>query len=236
MAMVPVHKCEPRLLSSLAPSCSPSAEHLACARSERCAPHHERRLAPETELGEPHRGAERGGCQHERDVGDCDEWCGGQQQRGGAEHGTGKAGYPHESCTPRGGLSMQHVPSAYVVASATTHSGSSLRGWFTRVLTNRPGSDRRRRGALRGRGMGRGQTYPAGSRITPSSQEIRLRNTPTNSRGDPTRECEKQQGERTEHQGVLTIVEVDFTVGQRRLGERNQVIDICGRERPTTKP
>ena len=34
---------------------------------------------------------------------------------------------------------------------------------------------------------------PAGSRITPSSQEIRLRNTPTNSRGDPTRECEKQQ-------------------------------------------
>ena len=64
----------------------------ACARSERCAPHHERRLAPETELGEPHRGAERGGCQHERDVGDCDEWCEGQQQRGGAEHGTGKAG------------------------------------------------------------------------------------------------------------------------------------------------
>ena len=34
---------------------------------------------------------------------------------------------------------------------------------------------------------------PAGSRVTPSSQEIRLRNTPTNSRGDPTRECEKQQ-------------------------------------------
>ena len=34
---------------------------------------------------------------------------------------------------------------------------------------------------------------PAGSRITPSSQEIRLRNTPTNSRGVPTRECEKQQ-------------------------------------------
>ena len=34
---------------------------------------------------------------------------------------------------------------------------------------------------------------PAGSRITPSSQEIRLRNTPTNSCGDPTRECEKQQ-------------------------------------------
>ena len=33
----------------------------------------------------------------------------------------------------------------------------------------------------------------AGSRITPSSQEIRLRNTPTNSCGDPTRECEKQQ-------------------------------------------
>ena len=33
---------------------------------------------------------------------------------------------------------------------------------------------------------------PAGSRITPSSQEIRLRNTPTNSRGDPTRECERQ--------------------------------------------
>ena len=33
---------------------------------------------------------------------------------------------------------------------------------------------------------------PAGSRITPSSQEIRLRNTPTNSCGDPTRECEKQ--------------------------------------------
>ena len=31
------------------------------------------------------------------------------------------------------------------------------------------------------------------SRITPSSQEIRLRNTPTNSRGGPTRECEKQQ-------------------------------------------
>ena len=27
---------------------------------------------------------------------------------------------------------------------------------------------------------------PAGSRITASSQEIRLRNTPTNSRGDPT--------------------------------------------------
>ena len=34
---------------------------------------------------------------------------------------------------------------------------------------------------------------PAGFRITPSSQEIRLRNTPTNSRGVPTRECEKQQ-------------------------------------------
>ena len=35
-------------------------------------------------------------------------------------------------------------------------------------------------------------TATAASRITPSSQEIRLRNTPTNSRGVPTRECEKQ--------------------------------------------
>ena len=33
---------------------------------------------------------------------------------------------------------------------------------------------------------------PAGSRIAPSSQAIRLRNTPANSRGDPTSESEKQ--------------------------------------------
>ena len=41
---------------------------------------------------------------------------------------------------------------------------------------------------------------PAGSRITPSSQEIRLRNTPTNSCGDPMRECEKQ------HRGARVVV------------------------------
>ena len=35
---------------------------------------------------------------------------------------------------------------------------------------------------------------PTGSRIASSSQEIRLRNSPTHSRGDPTTECEKQQG------------------------------------------
>ena len=34
---------------------------------------------------------------------------------------------------------------------------------------------------------------PAGFRIAPSSQAIRLRNTPANSRGDPTSESEKQQ-------------------------------------------
>ena len=33
---------------------------------------------------------------------------------------------------------------------------------------------------------------PAGSRIAPSSQAIRLRNTPTNTRGDPTRQSAKQ--------------------------------------------
>ena len=33
---------------------------------------------------------------------------------------------------------------------------------------------------------------PAGSRVTPSTQEIRLRDTPANSCGDPTRGCEKQ--------------------------------------------
>ena len=33
---------------------------------------------------------------------------------------------------------------------------------------------------------------PDGSRIAPSSQAIRLRNTPANSRGDPTSESEKQ--------------------------------------------
>ena len=37
---------------------------------------------------------------------------------------------------------------------------------------------------------------PAGSRIAPSSQAIRLRNTPANSRGDPTSESEKQHPER----------------------------------------
>ena len=34
---------------------------------------------------------------------------------------------------------------------------------------------------------------PTGSRIASSSREIRLRNSPTHSRGDPTTECEKQQ-------------------------------------------
>ena len=42
-----------RALSPLAPSCSPGAEQLACAHPERYAPHDERRLAPEPELGEP---------------------------------------------------------------------------------------------------------------------------------------------------------------------------------------
>ena len=46
---------------------------------------------------------------------------------------------------------------------------------------------------------------PAGSRITPSSQEIRLRNTPTNSRGDPTRECEKQ------HAPSAPVLGIDLT-------------------------
>ena len=49
---LPVHQCEPRLPSSLSPSCSPGGEQLACTRSERGAPHHERSLAPEPELGE----------------------------------------------------------------------------------------------------------------------------------------------------------------------------------------
>ena len=35
---------------------------------------------------------------------------------------------------------------------------------------------------------------PAGSRIAPSSQAIRLRNTPTNTRGDPTGQSAKQHG------------------------------------------
>ena len=59
--------------SSFALSCSPGSKQLACARPECGAPHHERSLAPEPELGEPHRGVELGECQHEREVGDRDE-------------------------------------------------------------------------------------------------------------------------------------------------------------------
>ena len=51
---------------------------------------------------------------------------------------------------------------------------------------------------------------PAASRITPSSQEIRLRNSPANSRDDLTRKSEKQQqcrrrgcGTRSSHTSVL---------------------------------
>ena len=52
---------------------------------------------------------------------------------------------------------------------------------------------------------------PAGSRITPSSQEIRLRNTPTNSRGVPTRECEKQ------HQGIYQWCMLPYSTSTTRL-------------------
>ena len=46
---------------------------------------------------------------------------------------------------------------------------------------------------------------PAGSRITPSSQEIRLRDTPTNSCGDPTRKCEKQHEEWKAYEAVRKL-------------------------------
>ena len=63
---------------------------------------------------------------------------------------------------------------------------------------------------------------PAGSRITPSSQEIRLRNTPTNSRGDPTRECEKQQQRTAGETRRSREYGYEMAMATGRAGETNE--------------